>query len=335
VVVQQEAPGRAGHSGRPRVVVWDPISWSQDWSYEVERQALDAKGVDLVVPKDEAESDAAIVDADVVIACQQRGVLGSAEMATMQNAAGIICYSIGMNQVDHAAARDAGIPVTNVPFCVDEVSDHAITFLLMAERRIFPLATRTAKGVWDYPTSAEYNQIHRIKGRTLGIVGIGRIGKEVARKAHVFGYKILAYDPNVSDPGNSNVQMVPLDTLMAQSDSIVTCADLNPTSRHVIGRDSLRHVRPGTLFVNIARGGLVDEDALFEAIADGRIAYAALDVREDEPPNPQNDGITGLANVVLTPHTAGASVEAREMLHHMTADVCVRLLTGAGRLVTA
>jgi D-3-phosphoglycerate dehydrogenase len=316
-------------------VVWDPVSWNQpQWPYEIERAALEAKGVDFIVPRDKAESDAAIVDADIVIACQVRGVLGAAEMATMKNVAGLICYSIGMNQVDHAAAKAAGIPVTNVPFCVDEVSDHALVLLLMAERRILPIANRTANGIWDYPTSEEYHQIHRIRGRTLGIIGMGRIGKEVARKAQAFGYRTIGYDPNVADPGNIGVEMLPLSTVMAQADAIVTCADLNPTSRHVIGRESLSHVRPGTLLVNIARGGLVDEEALTEAIADGRIAVAALDVRTDEPPNPDNDRITGLPNVVLTPHIAGASVEAREMLHHMTADVSLRMLTNAGRLVT-
>jgi len=333
VVAHQEAPRREGTSGRPRVVVYDPLSWViPDWSYDVERGILEPRGVQLLVPKDEAESDAAIVDADVVITGATRGQLDASVIATLKNCVGILCYSIGMNQVDHDAARAAGIPVTNVPFCVDEVSDHALTLLLMAERRALAIANRAAVGDWGFSTSPEYTQIRRLRGRTLGIIGVGRIGKEVARKARVFGYRILGYDPNVSDPGDPHIEMLPLNMVMRQADAIVTCADLNPTSVGVVGRSSLDSVRTGTILVNIARGGLVDEEALAEAIRDGRIAVAALDVRAPEPPNPDNDPLAGLPNLILTPHMAGASVEAREALHLMAAEASLKLLTAAGRL---
>lgn len=336
MVVESQAPARIHASPRPRVVVYDPVSWDiAGWSYDVERAALAARGVDLVVPRDVAESDAAIVDADIVIVTAVRGQLNAAAIATIREPVGLVCASIGMNQVDRDAAAARNIPVRNVPFCVDEVSDHALTLLLMAERRAFTIATRTAAGDWGFGTSAEYPQIRRLRGRTLGIVGVGRIGREVARKAQAFGYRIIAYDPNVPDPGNPAIEMLGLAAVMAESDAIVACADLNPTSRNIIGRDSLSHVRPGTLFVNIARGGLVDEEALAHALRDGRIAIAALDVRASEPPKPDNDPLAGLPNLILTPHMAGASVEAREALHQMTADVTLDLLVAAGRLATA
>ena len=151
MVAQQGTP-RGAQSGRPRVVVYDPVTWAiPTWSYDLERGILAPRGVDLVVPKDAAESDAAIVDADVVIAGAIRGQLDAAAIATLRRCVGIICYSIGMDQVDHDAARAAGIPVTNVPFCVDEVSDHALTLLLMAERRVLPIANRAAVGDWASP----------------------------------------------------------------------------------------------------------------------------------------------------------------------------------------
>jgi D-3-phosphoglycerate dehydrogenase len=331
--MQEEAPGGAMTSTRPRVVMYDPVSWAiPSFSYDVERATLEAHGVDFIVPADPTESDAAIVDADVVVVTAVRGRLDAAAIATIRKPAGLVCASIGMNQIDLDAARAAGIPVRNVPFCVDEVSDHALALLLMAERRVLPIANRTGSGDWSYGNSAEYTQIHRLRGRTLGIIGIGRIGKEVARKAQVFGYRLLAYDPNVSDPGNPAVELVSLERLMAESDAIVTCADLNPSSRGIIGRESLRHVRPATVLINIARGGLVDEAALAEALRDGRIAVAALDVRAPEPPAPGEDPLAGLPNVILTPHMAGGSVEARETLHQMTADVTLELLAAAGRL---
>ena len=336
MVVEQMAPPSARHAGRPRVVVYDPVSWViPEWSYEVERSVFAGRGVDLVVPKDDAESDAAIVDADAVIVTAIRGQLDAAAIATLTRAVGLVCASIGMNQVDLVAAAARNIPVRNVPFCVDEVSDHALTLLLMAERRILRIANRTAEGHWDFGDQPEYWQIRRLRGRTLGIVGVGRIGREVARKAQAFGYRTIGYDPNVADPGDPKIEMLPLSAVMAQADAIVTCADLNPTSRNVVGRESLAHVRPGALLVNIARGGLVDEAALADAIRDGRIAVAALDVRAPEPPNPDNDPLAGLPNLILTPHMAGASVEARETLHQMTADVTLGLLTAAGRLAAA
>jgi D-3-phosphoglycerate dehydrogenase len=336
VVLEETAPPRAGVGGRPKVVIYDPVSWSiPEWSYETERATLETHGVELVVPKDEADSDAQIVDADVVVVTAIRGQLNAAGIATLTKAVGLVCASIGMNQVDLVAAAERNIPVRNVPFCVDEVSDHALTLLLMAERRIPRIAQRTADGQWDFGQQPEYWQIRRLKGRTLGIIGVGRIGREIARKAQAFGYRTIGYDPNVSDPGNPLIQMLPLATVMAESDAIVTAADLNPTSRNIIGRESLSHVRPGTLLVNIARGGLVDEAALADAIRDGRISIAALDVRAPEPPKPDNDPLAGLPNLILTPHMAGASVEARESLHQMTADVTLGLLAAAGRLATA
>jgi len=333
VISEQEAPRSAESSGRPRVVVYDPVGWTiPGWVYDIERAALEAEGVEFVVPNDIAESDAAIVDADVVIATSMRGQLDGAAIATLRNAVGVVCASIGMNQVDHDAARAAGIVVANVPFCVDEVSDHALTLLLMAERRALPIATAAAAGQWDFGNNPAYHQIHRLRGRTLGIIGVGRIGRETARKAQAFGYRTIGFDPNVTDADDANIEMLPLATVMAQADAIVTSADLNATSKGVVGRESLRHVRPGTLLVNIARGGLVDEEALAEAIRDGRIGVAALDVRSPEPPDPDNDPLAGLPNLILTPHMAGASVEAREALHVMTADVSLGLLRSAGRL---
>ena len=136
----------------------------------------------------------------------------------------------------------------------------------------------------------------------------------------------------MSDPGDPQIEMLPLDMVMRQADAVVACADLNPTSRKVVGRSSLDNCRPGTILVNIARGGLVDEEALADAMRDGTIAIAALDVRAPEPPNPDNDPLAGLPNLILTPHMAGASVEARETLHLMTAETSLRLLTAAGRV---
>jgi D-3-phosphoglycerate dehydrogenase len=338
MVVEQEAAAGARTSSRPRVVVFDPVRWNiPDWSYDVEEQLLAKHGVDLVVPADPTESAEAIREADVVIATAVGGRVEAHHIATMRHPIGIICASIGMNQVDHDAAAAAGIPIRNVPFCVDEVSDHAVMFLLMAERRGHTFASRTASGDWRFGGTPEYNEIHRLRGRTVGIIGTGRIGREVARKTRVFGYRTIGYDPNVSDPGDPQLEMVSLEHLLATADAIVTCADLNPTSRHIIREETLDQVRPGTVLVNIARGGLVEERALASAMRRGQISVAALDVRDPEPPDAANDPLADIPpeRLILTPHMAGGSIEARDTLHTMTADVAISMLTAAGRLAPA
>jgi D-3-phosphoglycerate dehydrogenase len=318
--------------GRPKVVVFDPLSGVTDWSYEVERGILAQHGVDLVVPATPQEADEAVRDADVAIVSAVRGMKRE-DIEPLTNAVGLLCYSIGMNQVDAEAAAEKGIPVGNVPFCVDEVSDHALTLLLAAERRLIPWVQMTAAGDWNY-LAAPHRTIHRLKGRTLGIIGTGRIGSEIARKAAPFGYRLLGYDPYVEEMKNG-LQKVSLETLMAESDAIVLAPTLNPTSRNIIDATSLSWVKPGATLVNIARGGLVEEQALAAAIKDGRIAYAALDVRADEPPKPDNNPLTGLPNFIETPHIAGLSVEAQEGLHTMAADAALVMLRVAGRLPAA
>jgi phosphoglycerate dehydrogenase-like enzyme len=128
--------------------------------------------------------------------------------------------------------------------------------------------------------------------------------------------------------------MVGLETLMAESDAIVLAPTLNPTSRNIIDATSLGHIPAGKgiTLVNIARGGLVEEQALAAAITDGRVGYAALDVRADEPPKPDNNPLTGLPNFIETPHIAGLSVEAQEGLHTMAAEAALVMLRAAGRL---
>jgi len=328
------AAAGSGTSGRPRVVFFDPDSWVIPWSFDVERAIFAERGVTLVEPRDAAEADQAIRDADIVVASGLRQ-LDAAAIATLRNCAGILCYSIGMNQVDQEAARAAGIPVSNVPFCVDEVSDHALTLLLAAERRLILLADAAASGNWDVADHPEYLRIRRLRGQTLGIIGAGRIGKLVARKARAFGFRTLAYDPYITSTGDPELPLLALHDVLGQADAVVTCASLTATSRGVMNEAAFAALKPGAIIVNIARGGLIDEPALAAAMRDGRVSVAALDVRSPEPPIPDNDALAGLPNLILTPHVAGVAVEAREDLHTGAAAECLEMLAAAGRISAA
>lgn len=315
--------------GPPRVVFYDPIPG--DWSYALERSILDPLGVELQVPADAAESERLIVDADVVIVTGI-GRLGAESIGRLRDPAGLLCYSIGMNQVDGAAAAARGIPVRNVAgYCADEVADHALTLLLATWRHLVPLATILAADGWEASQTSEHvRAIRRIRGKTLGILGAGRIGQKVADRARGFGLRTIASDPYA--PGTPELPVLPLIEMLAQADALVVCAALTPESRGTLSAEALAHVKPGMLFVNVARGGLVDEAALEAALADGRIAAAALDVRDPEPPDPSDDRLTGLPNVIATPHIAASSQEAVEDLHLQAAEICVELLRAAGRL---
>ena len=312
----------------PRVVVFDPIPG--EWSYAVEEAAFAPRGVELVVPPTPEAADEAIRDATVVIVTGVRR-LDAARIASLRDPAGILCYSIGMDKVDGPAAHAAGIVVRNVPdYCTDEVSDHALALLLAAERRIVPLASATLRR-WavDRPL---VEPIRRLRGQTLGILGAGRIGRLVGRKARSFGFLTIAHDPVVSEAGEADLELVTFDDLLRRSDALVLCAALTPSSRGIIDHAALARVRHGVIVVNVARGELIDELALADAVQDGRVSYAALDVRSPEPPQPADDPLAGLPNVIQTPHVAGTSQEAIDDLHHLAARYVLELLETAGRI---
>ena len=309
----------------------DPLTWSRDFSYEVEESMLADAGVRLVVPKDEQEADELLATADVVISSGLVQV-DSAMIAKMGRCVGIQCYSVGMNAVDADAAAANGIRVTNVNASTADVADHTMALLLSLERRLVPMFDAVDRGEWNLRALPDAWEIRRLEGQTLGIVGAGRIGRLVGDRARAFGFTTIAHDKFPPDPPVPDLEMVELEELMARSDAIAICASLDPDSYRLINDEVLAHVKPGAFFVNAARGGLVDEAALAAALEDGRIRMAALDVRDPEPPDPANDLLGGRADVVQTPHMAAMSERTRSDVHHLVAESVIELLREAGRL---
>ncbi|MEP6637702.1 MAG: NAD(P)-dependent oxidoreductase, partial [Chloroflexota bacterium] len=294
-----------------------------------------SRGVDLVVPADATEADDAVRTADAVIVTGY-GRMDADRVASLEHCAGILCYSIGMDKVDGPAAARAGIPVRNVPdYCTDEVSDHALALLLAAQRRILPFATTTAAGGWPNSERSITGSIRRLRGQTLGVAGAGRIGRLVAAKARAFGFRTIAYDPFLAEANDPDLPLVDRDKLFATADAIVVCAAYTPGAPPLVSRETLAGVKPGLVLVNVSRGGHIDETALAEALDDGRVAVAALDVRVTEPPDPAADPLKGRTDVVLTPHVAGSSREAVEDLHRLAAEYVLDLLEAGGRIPAA
>ena len=288
------------------------------------------------MPEDAAAADDAIRTADAVIVTGY-GRLDAGRVGSLERAVGILCYSIGMDKVDGPAAKAAGIPVRNVPdYCTDEVSDHALTLLLAAQRRILPFATATAAGGWPNGDRTLTGSLRRLRGQTLGIAGAGRIGRLVAAKARAFGFRTVAYDPFTDRHHRSRPAAGRPRTSCSRRPTRSSCA---PPTRPVPRRSSRARRWPGSSpgsSSSTSRAAVTStRKPSPRRCVDGRVAVAALDVRTVEPPDPARDPLSGLPNVVLTPHVAGSSREAVDDLHRLAAEYVLDLLEAGGRISVA
>jgi D-3-phosphoglycerate dehydrogenase len=240
----------------------------------------------------------------------------------------VVRYGVGLDNVDVAAAEDLGIGVGNVPeYGHEEISNHAIALLLALYRKLFAFDRSVRLGGVDVPPP---ESVARLSRWTLGLVGFGRIGRHVARKAQAFGLDVVAYDPyaNREVAAAAGVELVELDELLRRANCISLHVPLTPETRHMI---DVWQMKEGAILINIGRGGLVDEDALVAALRAGHLAGAALDVTEIEP-LPLSSPLLDAPNLILTPHVAWVSEVALEDLRCFTAEAALRLL-GARELV--
>lgn len=310
---------------RPLVTVVDPLTWSHGWSYAAEDEILSAAGIDLRIPSDEADRDRLIAIADGVISSSLI-TIDESWIARMERCRVILCYSAGMDAVDAEAAAAAGILIGNVNASTDDVADHTMMLLLAAQRRLGAMMEATAAGQWDLTAIPELGSIRRLRGQVLGIVGTGLIGRATAVRARAFGFRTIGTRRRLDEDVDSELPIVSLDELCRTSDAIAVCASLSDESRQMIGRRQFELMKPGMIFVNAARGGLVDEAALIEALDSGRVAVAGLDVRDPEPPVTVNDRLASRTDVISTPHMAAASEGSRADLHRLAAENIIAML---------
>jgi glyoxylate reductase len=233
-------------------------------------------------------------------------------------------YGVGVNHLDLDACRRRGVLVTNTPGVVtDATADHAMALLLAAARRVAEGDRVVRAGGWNRVDPA-WLLGTEVTGKTLGIVGFGRIGQAVARRAAGFELRVLYTGPREVDlPG---ARRVDLDELLASSDFVTLHVPLTPATQHLLSRERLARMRPGAIVVNTARGPVVDDAALAEALASGRVAAAGLDVFPDEPRVPA--AYLGLENVVLTPHLGSGTRETRAAMARMVLEEVHRVARG-------
>jgi len=234
-------------------------------------------------------------------------------------------YGVGVDNLDVEAASSAGVAVCNVPdYCQDDVSTHAFALLLDLVRKVSRLAVDTASGGWDFRLAGS---VPRTAGKTLGLLGLGAIGRIVSRKALGFNMKVIAYDPYVKST-EMDVRLVGLDELLRESDFLSIHAPLSPETEKIINAESLSKMKDGAYLVNTSRGALVDEKALADALKRGKLAGAGLDVLTLEPPEKENP-LLGLDNIVITPHISFFSDESFYELKEKAARNMVEVITGA------
>lgn len=264
-------------------------------------------------PLSEAEMIAALSDYDVILpTLGDRFQAGIFAQVPSPRARLLANFGVGYNHIDVAAAKAAGLAVTNTPGAVtDATADIALTLMLMSARRAGEGERLVRSGRWEGWHPTQMLGLH-LSGKRLGVIGMGRIGQAIARRAlHGFGMKIAYFTRSPKDlpdlPGAEAVTS--LTGLMAQSDVVVVALPATPATHHLINAEALAAMQPHAHLVNIARGDIVDEAALIAALAEGRIAGAGLDVYEFEPRVPE--ALRAMENVVLLPHLGTAALEVR------------------------
>lgn len=236
-------------------------------------------------------------------------------------------FGLGVDNIDIPAAAALGIVVTYVPdYCMREVSDHAMALLLALARKITLSNKLVQSGRWEVPP---ITPLHRLDGKVLGLIGFGNIPRALVPKAKAFGLRVVVHDPYVTPDvlAKAAVEDASLDALLEMSDFVSIHAPLLPATRGLFNAETFIKMKPGACLINTARGPLVDESALLNALDAGHLGGAALDVVASEP-IAKDSKLLGRDNVILTPHTAFYSVEALEELQTKCATDVARVLSG-------
>jgi D-3-phosphoglycerate dehydrogenase len=242
-----------------------------------------------------------------------------------QNLKVISRYGAGVDRVDLAAAKAKNIVVCNTPGANSQaVADLTFALLLCAARKVSVLDRKTREGQWPRSNGIE------LYGKTIGILGLGAIGKAVARRASGFSMKIMAYDPFIDKKYAESNNIIPADFNMVTREADFLCLHLPLTdeTKYIISKDVMKNMKKGAVIINTARGGLIDEAAAYELLASGHLGGMGLDVYETEPP--QKSPLFELENVVLTPHTASHTVEATAAMAEMSVQNLIDVFSGKG-----
>jgi D-3-phosphoglycerate dehydrogenase / 2-oxoglutarate reductase len=312
---------------RPWVCIRTETRRQVSYDIAVERGILEPKGIRLEsVDMDDPEAfgrAAPLVDAVL----HSRGVLDAVKIGRLTRCRIIAHYGTGVDRVDVAAATERGIWVTNGPrYAVDEVSSHAIALLLAVARKIVAADRAVRAGAWHIKPIVP---LHRIAGRTLGLLGFGNISRATGRKGRALGLNVIAYDPYLKEPvfRDEGVRPVDFRRCLSEADMVSIHLPLTDETRGIVSREALGLMKPGAVLVNTSRGPVVDEPALVDALRSGRLAGAGLDVFAEEPLRTDHP-LLALPNVTVSGHIGFYSEESIQQMQRDAAEQVVDAMEG-------
>ena len=307
----------------PLVVVTD----SPFPSLDPAKKALEDANAEVVQAPSSSEEDIikAAENADAILVTYAK--LNENILRSLKNCKAIGRFGIGVDNIDLKVAGELGISVNYVPdYCLDEVSDQAMAMIISMARKIPQSNKLVQSGRWEMPAVVP---MYRLRGKTVGLIGFGNIPRLMAPKAQAFGFNVIASDPYAPKElfEKYGVESVSMDELYERSDFISVHAPLLPETKGLVNKDAFKKMKDTAIIVNTARGPLINEKDLIEALDKNEIGGAGLDVVETEP-LPKNSPLIGRDNVILAPHTAFYSVEALEELQTKAASDVARVLNG-------
>lgn len=316
-------------SDKPLVVItdfdFDDIS--------VETEILEAAGAKVIALQAKQEEDLFDIAPCCAAMINQYARIGRKTITRMKHCEVIARYGVGVDIVDVDTATERGILVTNVQnYCTEEVADHAIALWLTLARKLPDYDRATHAGIWQWQSG---QPVYRLRGRTMGVVSLGKIGQAIMTRAQAFGVTVIAYDPFLPAEvaAKLGVELVSKADLLARSDYILMQAPMTPDTHHFLSDSEFAAMKPGAILVNTGRGPTVDNKALFRALSEGHLAAAGLDDPEEEPAKraswtPDDNPLFTLPNVLVTPHAAYYSEESILAARTIAATQVAKVLTG-------
>ncbi len=291
---------------------------------DIEKDYFKSKSIDLDVSSGKEDLIDKIKDADGLLFCFQD--IDEAVLRSAKNLKAAQRYGIGVDNINIKVATELGIVVSNIPdYCIDEVSDHALSMILAINRMIVPDSKMVKLGKWNDVKKS--NRVFRLSDATLGVVGFGRIGRRLANKAKALGLNVIAYDPYINEEVYDGVKLVSFDQVISSSDILSLHVPLTEETNHLISYKELEKMKENTILINVSRGGLINEKALSEYLKSGKVRGVGLDVMEDHNPSSTNP-LFEYENVIVTPHTAFFSQESSEELQIRSCEQLYGVLNG-------
>lgn len=303
-----------------RVVITD----CDHGSIREEKEEFDRMGAELILAQVREEEELIRVGKEADGLINQYALLTRRVFENLPKCKVVARYGVGVDSIDLRAATDLGIIIANVPdYCIDEVASHAVAMMLTLTRKTAFFDRKVKSSQWDF---RQGTPIHRIQGKTLGLIGCGKIGFEVAKQISAFGVKVMAFDPYIQRTGEK-IELTDLETVLRKSDFISIHCPLNESTQHLIGEQEFQKMERKPLLINTSRGPIVNEKALIQALEEGRISGAGLDVLETEPPDSKNPMLK-MENVIFSPHVGFYSEESISELKRRTARNVSDVLRG-------